>query len=174
MRIDGAHKLLDRTFFIGLILKGLDGVVELVGGIVLLLITPAQISALVRALTRHELSEDPHDLIANWLIDYTSSLGVSATVFGAVYLLAHGIVKVVLVVAVLRGKLWAYPWLIGFLVAFIGYQGFVLIAQFSVGLLLLTLFDIFIVVLTVREYRLHRRRRAARIASASEGRQQSM
>ena len=174
MRIDGAHKLLDRTFFIGLILKGLDGVVELVGGIALLLITPAQISALVRALTRHELSEDPHDLIANWLIDYTSSLGVSATVFGAVYLLAHGIVKVVLVVAVLRGKLWAYPWLIGFLVAFIGYQGFVLIAQFSVGLLLLTLFDIFIVVLTVREYRLHRRRRAARIASASEGRQQSM
>jgi len=80
MRIDGAHKLLDRTFFIGLILKGLDGVVELVGGIALLLITPAQISALVRALTRHELSEDPHDLIANWLIDYTSSLGVSATV----------------------------------------------------------------------------------------------
>jgi uncharacterized membrane protein len=32
----------------------------------------------------------------------------------------HGLVKVELVVAVLRDELWAYPWLIGFVVALSG------------------------------------------------------
>lgn len=158
---------LDRTFFVSLILKGLDGAVELVGGLALFVITPAQISAVVRAITRHELREDPHDVIANALVHYTSTLGVATTIFGAVYLLVHGLVKVVLVVAVLRNKLWAYPILIAFLVAFIGYQTVELVINFSVGLLLLTLFDIFIVVLTVREYRLHRSRQAAHAEHAS-------
>jgi uncharacterized membrane protein len=82
-------------------------------------------------------------------------------------------VKVVLVVAVLRSKLWAYPVLIAFLVAFIGYQVVELVINFSVGLLLLTLFDIFIVILTVREYRLHKTRRAARTETSAEGQRQA-
>ncbi|GAA3775506.1 hypothetical protein GCM10022240_28920 [Microbacterium kribbense] len=161
------HTLLDRTFQISLILKGLDGLLELIGGITLLLITPAQIAAVVRALTRHELSEDPHDLVANLLINYTDTLGVATTVFGAIYLLVHGIVKVFLVIAVLRDKLWAYPWLIGFLIVFIGFQGYELVINFGWALLLLTAFDIFIVVLTIREYRFHRQRRAAGPAEGS-------
>ena len=87
---------------------------------------------------------------------------MSATLFGAVYLLIHGVVKVFLVVAVLRDKLWAYLWLIGFLVAFIGWQGYELVRHFTWGLAALTAFDILIVVLTVREYRIHRARRRER------------
>jgi uncharacterized membrane protein len=155
------HTALNRTFFVSLILKGVDGAVELVGGVALLLITPGQIAAAARALTRHELREDPGDLVANAVIKYTSTLSVSATVFGAVYLLVHGIVKVFLVIAVLRNKLWAYPALIAFLVAFIGYQCVELGRNFSIGLLLLTLFDIFIVVLTVREYRIRKSKSAS-------------
>jgi uncharacterized membrane protein len=34
---------------------------------------------------------------------------------GAVYLLAHGLVKVILVAALLKNQLWAYPWTIAFL-----------------------------------------------------------
>lgn len=153
------HALLDRTFFIGLILKGLDGLVELIGGIALLLVTPGQIDRAVHALTRHELHEDPGDFIANTLVHYADTLNVSTTLFGAIYLLAHGTVKVFLVVAVLRGQLWAYPWLIGFLIVFIGYQSYELIAHPSWGLAGLTAFDIFIVILTIREYRLRRQDR---------------
>jgi uncharacterized membrane protein len=153
--------LLDRTFFVSLILKGLDGVLELVGGILLLIVTPAQIGVIARFLTQHELSEDPHDLIANALLHATGSLNLSVTLFGAIYLLLHGVVKVVLVWAVLRDHLWAYPWLIAFLLVFIVYQGYELIVAFSWGLLLLTAFDILIVCLTWREnniQRAHRRR----------------
>lgn len=156
------RKLLDRTFFVSLILKGLDGVLELVGGVLLLLVKPAQIGVVVQVLTQHELSEDPHDLIANSLLHAANSLNASASLFGAIYLLLHGLVKVVLVWAVLTNHLKAYPWMIAFLLTFIAYQSYQLAVGFSWGLLLLTAFDIFIVVLTWREYGIHRAKAAGR------------
>ncbi len=144
---------LDRTFRVSLVLKGLDGLLELVGGVLLLLVSPNQIGALARFLTQHELSEDPHDFIATQLLHLTSSLTVSASLFGAIYLLLHGLVKVVLVWAVLRDKLWAYPWMIAFLLVFIVYQIYQISVSFSLGLILLTAFDLFVVWLTWLEYR---------------------
>ena len=162
MDIAAGDKLLDRAFFVGLILKVLDGILELAGGVLLLLVTPDQIRAAVAAVTRGELAEDPIDLVANLLVRYANELNVSTTQFGAFYLLVHGLVKVLLAGAVLRDKIWAYPWLIAFLVAFIGWQTYELVAHFTVGLLLLTLFDLFIVYLTVREYARHRALRTGR------------
>lgn len=150
------HTALNRTFRIALILKGLDGVLEFVGGALLLFVTPRQIGGLAGLLTQHELSEDPHDLIANALLHFTNGLTGGATLFGAIYLLLHGAVKIVLVVAILRNRLWAYPWLIAFLTVFIVYQGYRLVVGYSVGLTLLTMFDIVIVALTIREYALRR------------------
>ena len=73
--------------------------------------------------------------------------------FGAVYLLAHGLVKVVLVAALLKNQLWAYPWTIAFLGVFIVYQLYRLSLKASVGLAVLTVFDAVIAWLTWREYR---------------------
>jgi len=165
---------LDKTFKIGLVLKGLDGILEVVGGILLLFLTPAAIQHLVRALTAHELSEDPHDLIARYLLHTTAHLHHGTTLFGAIYLLSHGIAKIVLVALVLKDKLWAYPWLIGLLLAFIGYQLYQITAvHFSAGLTLLTVFDAFLVWLTWREYRAKRAHqhhsRAAAVAAPSPG-----
>src|SRR5215472_743775 len=148
---------LDKTFKIGLVLKGLDGILEVAGGILLLFLSPHAIEHIARTLTAHELSEDPHDLIARYLLHSTSHLSSGITIFGAIYLLSHGISKVVLVALVLRDKLWAYPWLIALLLAFIGYQLYQITAvHFSVGLTALTVFDAFLVWLTWREYRAKR------------------
>jgi uncharacterized membrane protein len=152
--------LLDRIFQVSLTLKGLDGVLELIGGVLLLTVTPQQIGLLGRILTQHELAEDPDDVIANAVLRFTSNLDISTSLFGAAYLLLHGLVKVVLVWAVLRDKLWAYPWMIAFLIVFIAYQSYRMIVSFSWGLLLLTLFDAFVVWLTWHEYGIHRARRA--------------
>jgi hypothetical protein len=51
--------LLDRAFLVGIMLKGLDGLLEVVGGLLLLVVSPATITSLTRALTQHELSQDP-------------------------------------------------------------------------------------------------------------------
>lgn len=153
--------LLDRTFRISLLLKGLDGVLELIGGFLLLVVTPAQIGEVGRFLTQHELAQDPRDLVANSLLHLTSNLSGSASLFGAVYLLLHGVVKIVLVWAVLKEKLWAYPWMIAFLLVFIAYQLYRISVSVTWGMVLLTAFDIFIVWITWREYRIRRSQRSA-------------
>lgn len=104
-----ARDPLDRIFEIGIILKGLDGVLEVIGGLLLLAVTPATIDRMTVRLTQHELSEDPNDFIASHLLRYTHGLTGSAVTFAAAYLLAHGIVKIVLVAALLRNQAWATP-----------------------------------------------------------------
>ena len=144
---------LDTTFKISLVLKGLDGILEVVGGLLLLFLSPHAIEHIARTLTAHELREDPHDFIASHVLHTASHLTSSSTLYGAVYLLIHGAAKIVLVALVLRGKLWAYPLLIGLLLAFIAYQLYQIIAiRFSVGLTALTVFDAFLAWLTWREY----------------------
>ncbi len=157
--------LLDRAFAVGITLKGLDGVLEVIGGVLLLVVSPATIDRLTKALTEHELSEDPHDFLATHLLHASSGLTGSALRFGAAYLLSHGVVKIVLVAALLRNKLWAYPWMIAFLVAFIAYQVYRMTFAPSIGLVAFTVFDMAIVWLTYREYLKQRTiARAARLA----------
>lgn len=148
-----AQDPLDRIFEIGIILKGLDGALEAVGGLLLLAVTPATIDRVMVRLTQHELSEDPRDFIARHLLRYSHGLTGSAVTFAAVYLLAHGIVKIVLVAALLRNQAWAYPWMIGFLLIFIGYQVYRLALSPTFWLTALTVFDALIVWLTWREWR---------------------
>jgi uncharacterized membrane protein len=132
---------------------------EFVGGLLLLVVKPESLVALARFLTQHELSQDPHDLIATSVLRAMENLTLSATIFGAIYLLSHGIVKVVLVYAVLKHRLWAYPWMIGFLLAFIVYQAYRVALSLSWGLIALTVFDILVVWLTWMEYRKRANRR---------------
>jgi uncharacterized membrane protein len=148
--------LLDVTFEVGIVAKGLDGILELVGGLLLLLVTPATINHVVINITQHELLEDPDDLIATHLLRLSSGLTGSAVHFAAAYLLLHGIVKVALVLALLRTKLWAYPWMIGFLVVFIVYQLYRIALAPAAWLITLTVFDAAIAWLTWREWQKQR------------------
>jgi uncharacterized membrane protein len=144
--------LLDRVFEFGIIIKGIDGAFEFLGGLLLLLVSPETINNLAAAWTRGELSEDPHDFVASHLLKTAHGLTGSGLLFGALYLLSHGIVKIVLVVAVLKNKLWAYPAIIVFLLVFIVYQVYRIALDHSLGLTALTIFDCIIVWLTWREY----------------------
>jgi uncharacterized membrane protein len=158
-RRQGALGAEDRLFQVVIALKGLDGVLEVLGGLLLLVVRPEQITGLAWLLTRHELSEDPNDVVANLVLHGSATLTTgSGALLGALYLLSHGLVKVVLVWAVLRNKLWAYPWMIAFLGIFLLYQAYRLALRFSLGLALLSAFDLLVIWLTVREYRRNRRR----------------
>jgi uncharacterized membrane protein len=149
---------LDRTFAVGIILKGLNGIIEVVGGLLLLVATPESIGRIVTALTRRELAQDPSDFLATRLLHLSAAntLTPGGLRFAAIYLLAHGLVKVVLVVAVLRGRLWAYPWMIGFLILFIGYQLYRIAVDPTAGMIALTIFDVFLTWLAIREWQRHR------------------
>ncbi len=148
----------ERAFRVSLLLKGADAVLEIAGGILFLVVSPAALNRMVVAVTQHELSEDPGDVIARTLRHAAQHFG-GAKLFGAVYLLSHGLAKIVLIAAIFRGRLWAYPAMIALLMTFIAYQSYRLTRSLTPGMLALTLFDLVVVWLTWREYRrLHRAR----------------
>jgi len=124
-------------------------------------VRPATIDHFARTLTQHELSQDRQDFIARHVLHSAGQLTHGTTLFAAVYLLSHGITKVVLVVAVLREQLWAYPGMIALLGAFIVYQLYRLAIRLTAGLSLLTVFDVFVVWLTWREYKAKRHARGS-------------
>ncbi len=101
----------------------------------------------------HELSEDPHDFIAAHLLGASRSLTHGGNTLASLYLLSHGLAKVVLVVALLFNKLWAYPSMIALLILFIAYQLYRISYSYSLGLILLTVFDVFVIWLTWKEYK---------------------
>lgn len=143
----------DRAFQVGLVLKALDGLLETAGGVFLFFISPDQINRLAQWLTHGELSEDPHDWIATHVLKSAHHFAASGLTFGAIYLLIHGVVKLVLVAEVWRDHLWAYIGLIVVTALFIIYQTYRMVDDFTFGMLALSIFDLIIIFLTVVEYR---------------------
>lgn len=150
------------SFELGLIIKGIDGLLEIFGGFLLLYLNPNRMGRLVTLLTQHELSEDPKDLVANALIRFSHSFSISTQAFGVFYLISHGVIKSVLILLLWRKKLWAYPLTIASLVMFIAYQIYRYSVHASMLLLLLTVFDIVMIILTFIEYKRIKERRPSR------------
>jgi len=157
------ERTLHRLFDLGVLIKGIDGALELAGGVLLLLVKPLTLNAMIVFLTAHEISEDPADLVANLLRNSVRHLSLNTTLFAGVYLLAHGLAKLLLVVGLLRGRRWAYPAALWFLAAFVLYQCYRILLTQSLPLTALTAFDIVVMSLIWREYRF---RKQARLTSA--------
>jgi uncharacterized membrane protein len=132
-----------QIFVVSVTLKGLHALLEIAGGAALYL-------ASADAISRWLNEVDPHSWVAR-------HFPLSEQHFYAFYLLSHGLVKVVLVIGLLREKLWAYPASIAVFGAFIGYQLYRYNYTHEVGLILLSIFDLFVIYLAVHEYRLLRR-----------------
>jgi uncharacterized membrane protein len=147
---------------VGILLKGLDGVLEILGGILLLLLSPEQITQAVVLLTEHELSRDPNDFIANHLLSAAQGFSGEAKTFAVLFLLSHGVLKVGLVWALLKSQLWAYPTAIAVFALFGVYQIYRYLLTPSALLVVLTVLDGFVIGLTWAEYRRLQERRPRR------------
>jgi uncharacterized membrane protein len=141
------------AFDIGIFFKGLDGALEIVGGLLLFVLKPEMIMGIMGTLIQHELSEDPHDVIASHLARLVQDFSASAQVFAGVYLLSHGVIKVVLVASLLREQLWAYPAAIVVFTLFIAYQMYRYLLEPSTSMIVLSVLDVIVIVLTWLEYR---------------------
>jgi uncharacterized membrane protein len=147
------ERILDLVFLIGVAVKGLDGLIELLGGAVLLLAGRAQVLGMTRRMFAHELAEDPKDPLATLVLHGVAHLGAGDARFLAAYLLVHGLVKAAVVVALLVGNRRVYPWAIAVLLLFLVYQVYELVTAPSAGVVLLTALDVFVILLTWREWR---------------------
>ena len=127
------------AFEIGVILKGLNGLMELVGG-TLLLVFP--LSAIRQFIV--DLSHRP---------EFAQKLSTHDERFAAIYLLSHGIIKGVLVYGLLKEQMWAFPWAIAIFAAFGVYQIIHYFVQPSIWMIVLTVLDVFVILLTIAEWR---------------------
>ncbi len=148
-----ASRIVHLLFDVGVITKGVDGALEMIGGTLLFFVSPDQLRHVARILTLHELTEDPHDIVANYLLHASQRLSPSVTTFGAIYLLWHGAVKVGLVAALLLRLRWAYPAAIVAFLAFLVYQISRYAHTHAPELLVLSVLDVLVILLTWLEYR---------------------
>lgn len=147
------HSLLDKTYEIGLFIKGFDGTVELLGALFLIVVPSSAINSLTHWMVDNELSRKPHSFIANHILHFGTSLAAGHNTFAILFLATHGAVKVGLVVALLRQKMWAYPVALVALTGFLVYQVFLLITQATFAMAFLTVLDVVIIWLVQREWR---------------------
>lgn len=150
-----------QLFFVSVILKGADALIECISGVLLAFVNSSTITRLINTLTQEELIEDPHDVVATHLLSLAQNFTVSSRHFFAFYLLSHGMIKVLLVIGLLRNKLWAFPVSLVVLGLFVIYQTYRFSYSHSAGLLVLTGFDMVVMGLVWHEYQLIRRQLAS-------------
>jgi uncharacterized membrane protein len=140
-------------FILSVCFKGIDGLLELLGGFALFNISPEFVLRIVQFLTQDEIVEDPHDRVANALLRVAARLSPVTEHFMALYLLVHGLVKLGLVWALLRRVVVAYPLSIAVFTGFAAYQLYRYTLTHDPGLLVLTALDVVVITFICLEYR---------------------
>ena len=152
--------IVHKAFEVGIAAKALFALLETLSGISIFFIKTEWVLSVAKWLTASELSEDPSDHLARWMLHGAESFSVGTQHFWALYLFGHGAIKLVAVGALISGAKWAYPLSIAVIFGFILLQIHRYLLTQSVLMLGLTVFDIALIWLIWQEYR-------ARIATSA-------
>ena len=150
--IDVERKIEHTLFLLSVWSKGVAGLVETIGGLLLLFTPQAGLNALIIFLTAPELAEDPTDRIATLLQRMVQELAADTKLFASGYLIVHGVIKVFLVAGLLGRWLWSYRVSLWFLAVFIAYQAYRFFFTHSLSMIALTIVDLIVAFLIWREY----------------------
>lgn len=138
-------------YYISIVLKGLNALLEFALGVTLLI--TSRFSDVLLALMQTELVEDPGDFLARHANQISPYLSTRFELFAGMYLIVHGVVKGIIIWGLLRKQLWAYPAGLAVFALFIAYQMMKWFQHHSIPLLLFTIFDLFVMALIYHEYR---------------------
>lgn len=148
------EKRISLYFHISILIKGAISLAEIAAGIVVLFVPVTFFTNLVIGLAQSELAQEPGDFIATHLTHVAQDFALTSSAFIAIYLLSRGLVKVVLIAALLKNKLWAYPASLVVLGLFVLYQIYQITTGFSWLLVALTIFDFIVMYFIWREYQI--------------------
>ena len=151
--------LLHGSFRAGITMKGIDGLLEAAGGVLLWFIPPRAMSHVLRILAWHELSRDANDFIGIHLFHISERVAHADPTFASIYLIWHGLAKAGLAAALWLDELWAYPLAIFAFSVFCVYQIYRFSHTHSPLLLILTVFDMAVIWLTWEEYGVQKKKR---------------
>lgn len=145
--------MLHGSYAAGIALKGVDGLIEICAGALLLLTAKSTLVHVVAALAQSDLAQNPHGFLATHALTMAAGLSLNTQHFASAYLLCHGATKTGLVAGLLCGWHHAYPAALALLSAFIGYQGYRLARYPSWVLGVFTAIDVAIALLIAHEWR---------------------
>jgi len=143
-------------FRLGLALKGGFAMVEAVGGLLLLLVPNAGLRKLIDRLTAPDIAMDRGDWLAHTFQHLAASLSIQEQHFYALHLIAHGTVKLAVVVLLARRLPIAFPLGIVVLAGFVTYQMHRYLTEGATGQMAMSLSDSALIALIAWEWRQHR------------------
>jgi uncharacterized membrane protein len=144
----------EQLYLVTIAIKGIDGAIELVAGI-LLLVIPRQLHELLSAASGEafEHSSAFMQYVAVNIAHIDAGLASGGRFIVILFLLTHGIVKIALVWALWKKLLWAYPYALAVLGGFFVYQLYLSVHQPSFGMILFTILDGLIIWIVWNEWR---------------------
>lgn len=148
------YKLLFHRFFkFVVIIKGIDGIVDVLASVILFVFWKHSLATIIPYLVRKELIHDPQDFIANYLIYFSHNILPGTQIFVMLYLFLHGIIKIWLAFALLSKNNKIHKIASVILILFVGYEIYRYSHTGSYILLGATLFDILTILLIQHEYK---------------------
>ena len=150
------YRFITIGFNVGLLLKGLFAMAEIIGGIASVLLSPERVNTLISLITNAELAEDPGDILMLYLVTYGHSYSIGTQTFLIAYLLAHGSVKLLMIILLWKKIMWSYPFAVVCFSGFIIYQIYHFVNSHSWFLIPLTILDAVMVALIILEYKRNR------------------
>ena len=143
-------KATDLLFDIGMFVKGVDSAFEVIGGIILTM--PTKLSRYILVISQHEAFRH-HLALAGKLDRLAESVSMHPSLGEAIYLMVHGLAKVILILAIIRQKKWGYTGFIAVLSLFTLIELGRAVSAHEVVTGVLGVFDLFVVALIYKEYR---------------------
>jgi len=143
-------KLTELLFDVGMIVKGIDSAFEVVGGI--LLAQPTKLARYIVAFSQHEAFRH-HDFLAGKLDNLADKVTMHPNHTQAIYLMVHGLAKMILIGAIVAGKRWGYIGLMVVLSIFTTIEVVQAVIAREVLTGIFGLFDLMVVVLIYREFK---------------------
>ncbi|HEX4861624.1 MAG TPA: DUF2127 domain-containing protein [Rhizomicrobium sp.] len=139
-------------FVVAIVLKGLNGLVELVLGALITVMGPDRLFFFVAQYTTPELEANPSNHIARAL--QNSAAGLANTMgFAIFYLFAHGVLKTAIAYNLLRDRRWVFAPACVILGGFVIYLFYHAAQKHSAWAFGFGLFDFFTIALVINEWR---------------------
>jgi len=142
-----------RTYFlVSIFLKGAISFVECVAGVLAFFVPISVVTDFVMRATAVVLPLSLEGLIIPHLTKLADEITATSATFIGLYLLSRGFIKLVLIIAMLKNELRAYPLSLIVLGGFVSYQIYQIVTHFSAAIVILTIFDLIVMYFIWKEY----------------------
>jgi uncharacterized membrane protein len=140
------------VYLVTIAVKGVDGIIETLLGLLIAITGPAEFYFLVLHFTTPELENNHHNRAAAAVQHGAAGLTHGSAGFVIFYLLVHGVLKSGISLCLLQGQRWIFAPACAILTGFILFMSYHATQHFSWWLFGFAAFDLFTLILVINEW----------------------